>query len=395
MKRKEKLFITFVDYTKAYDKIPRQDLLNVLKSLGCGHKMLAAIAAMYSATKSVLSSTTINSNIGLMQGCFTSNVLFTIYLNELPKLYRSECTNDGFLEWLHTILLMDDAAIFATNRDRFIEKFLIMIQFCRKYCMEINYSKTMFMVVNGTTEDKADLHIHGNTVKHCIRYIYLGAIILEDTVFSRFIEAQLQEKNKNLVKFYSFLCKNPDLPFRIKCVVLEACLFAILYSCESWFSEKYLKLNSMYMAALKGLLGVRESCPNYVCLIESGYSGLKARIKEKQFKFFHKLTVARSQMSDDPFMHMLAVARKNGASSAKYIDGILEQRTESFISKDAEMMRSKILGETGSKFQMYCRINRNLENHEIYCNKYVTEDHRITFTRLKTSCHRLRIETGR
>ena len=100
-------------------------------------------------------------------------------------------------------------------------------------------------------------------------------------------------------------------------------------------------------------------------------------------------------MSDDPFMHMLAVARKNGASSAKYIDGILDQRTESFISKDAEMMRNKILGETGSKFQMYCRINPELEKHEIYCDKYVAEHHRIAFTRFRTSCHRLRIETGR
>ena len=73
--RKEKLFIIFVDFSKAYDKIPRRKLLKVLKHIGCGHKMLQAIASTYGVTRSVLDSIIIEALIGLKQGSPTSGLL--------------------------------------------------------------------------------------------------------------------------------------------------------------------------------------------------------------------------------------------------------------------------------------------------------------------------------
>ena len=78
--RKEKLFIVYIDYTKAYDKIPRGKLLRILKQIGCGHKMLRALAKTYSLTESALGSIIINAIIGLKQGSPTSGILFIIYL---------------------------------------------------------------------------------------------------------------------------------------------------------------------------------------------------------------------------------------------------------------------------------------------------------------------------
>ena len=46
-RRKLKLFVTFIDFSKAYDLVPRDKLFNILERLGCGMKMLAALVAMY------------------------------------------------------------------------------------------------------------------------------------------------------------------------------------------------------------------------------------------------------------------------------------------------------------------------------------------------------------
>ena len=95
-----------------------------------------------------------------------SCLLFIIYLNELVRLYRNQCPVDGFLDWLHCILFMDDTAIMATSKEKCIEKIKIMIDFCNRYGMKINFSKTMFMVINGTKQDRTCIEIEGNKIVH-------------------------------------------------------------------------------------------------------------------------------------------------------------------------------------------------------------------------------------
>ena len=76
--KKVKLYLLYVDFKKAYDKIPRHKLLECLKNRGCGATMLSAIGALYSNTKLMLNKTTIETKIGVRQGAPTSVLLFII-----------------------------------------------------------------------------------------------------------------------------------------------------------------------------------------------------------------------------------------------------------------------------------------------------------------------------
>ena len=53
-KKKTKLFMTFVDFSKAYDLVPRHMLFSVLKRLGCGAVMLSVLVAIYSSSHVVM-----------------------------------------------------------------------------------------------------------------------------------------------------------------------------------------------------------------------------------------------------------------------------------------------------------------------------------------------------
>ena len=48
-----------------------------------------------------------------------------------------------------------------------------------------------------------------------------------------------------------------------------------------------------------------------------------------------------------------------------------------------------------SKRITYCQLNPSMSVHRVYTEQGIGEHGRIAFTRLRTSAHRLRIETGR
>ena len=75
-RRKQKLFVCFIDFSMAYDRVPRARLFRMLCELGCGSRMLAALVAVYAATLTVIGNTVIESKIGVRQG---SNIMFIIY----------------------------------------------------------------------------------------------------------------------------------------------------------------------------------------------------------------------------------------------------------------------------------------------------------------------------
>ena len=78
-KSKQKLFLLFIDFEKAYDKVSRHKLLQELKLLGCDQVFLRCLYALYSDIKFVFKSVVINTSIGVKQGAATSVLLYMPY----------------------------------------------------------------------------------------------------------------------------------------------------------------------------------------------------------------------------------------------------------------------------------------------------------------------------
>ena len=88
-KKKFKLYILFIDYSKAYDRVPRHKLIEVLKSRGCGKVILRAIHAMYTSTKNILKTAVIDATIGVRQGSPSSCLLFIIYMDIMVRMQKT------------------------------------------------------------------------------------------------------------------------------------------------------------------------------------------------------------------------------------------------------------------------------------------------------------------
>ena len=87
------------------------------------------------------------------------------------------------------------------------------------------------MVINKSNGDKESIRSRGICVKS---YIYLGAPITDDGSYVTLINLHVREKMIHAIIFYTFLNRNPDVPFPIKKQIAEACVFnSILYSTET------------------------------------------------------------------------------------------------------------------------------------------------------------------
>ena len=400
-RKRKKLFIAFIDFSKAYDRVPRGKLFSLLLSLGCGSVMLCALMSMYSVTSCILGTVLITCTIGVRQGSPTSVFLFIIYVDVLIKMIKTRSPLDGFLAWLHVLMLMDDTVIFATSRKELTNKLEILREYCDEFGMQVNESKTQFMVINGTSRDREKIVVGNLTVTHCTSYVYLGVIVTENGSATTSLKAHASEKKKHLNRLNIFLSRNHDAPFFVKRKVFDAAFSsAILYGCESWIDVSLAPIESMYMSAVRRLLDVRRSTPKLTCLVEAGLPSLEALVKHRQSKFLRKMLKQRDGMSEtDPLMFTLAYMKNNCESISRYIHDVMQKEDYIVADRDELCRQLREIPPERTKLHLYSRLNPDLSVHPLYqvtdSQSCVEDNLRITFTRIRLCSHSLRSETGR
>ena len=104
----------------------------------------------------------------------------------------------------------------------------------------------------------------------------------------------------------------------------------------------------------------------------------------------------RSGMNDDPLIFALELTRNDNVKIQRYLDTVMN--TFSVYNENQSMIR-QIMDATGTRFMTYVKMNPELSMHTIYARSYtgiyIPEHYRVAFSRMRTSSHRLRIETGR
>ena len=103
----------------------------------------------------------------------------------------------------------------------------------------------------------------------------------------------------------------------------------------------------------------------------------------------------RKRMYDDPFMHILRLTESKNPKLSSYINALYN--CDDFIEKDKLARAERVRTSSRTKSSTYYALNPSLGVHPIYkgSDEVVDDYLRIAFTRLRTSSHRLKIETGR
>ena len=151
-----RFYVLFVDFSKAYDSVPRSKLWEILISKGLKGKLLETLQSMHS---NILASVRIGkTNItdffscptGLRQGCILSTLLFSLYVSKLEIILRESgvqgietLPNDVSI---FLLMYIDDLCIFSDNAIDLQRKIKILDEFCSEWGMNLNMSKTKIIV---------------------------------------------------------------------------------------------------------------------------------------------------------------------------------------------------------------------------------------------------------
>jgi len=178
--------LVFVDFSKAYDRVPHSAMLKKLEILGATGKILQLIKGMLQGTTTRIHtaeglSDPISVKRGLPQGHTISPMLFALYLNDLLVELQQNKTPGARpvdLQDIACLAYADDVVILADSAEEAQKQLDSVRRWAEDWGMQVNLSKgkTEHMII-GPPQESPLLSFGQDTVKQTDQYKYLGVTL--------------------------------------------------------------------------------------------------------------------------------------------------------------------------------------------------------------------------
>lgn len=221
----------FLDFSKAFDKVPHALLLHKLRNLNIDNNILNWIESFLTnrfqfvcanGTNSSLSSV----NSGVPQGSVLGPLLFLIYINDLPmhvsssiSLYADDCV-------IYKEIINDsDISVLQTDINN-------VTQWCSEWHMELNTSKCRSMRVSRHNNTCPSYNIINSPLLSVTSYKYLGVHLTNDLSWNLHVEYVTNSANRLL----GYLKRNLSLtPVSLKLLIYKTLVRTKLeYAASIW-----------------------------------------------------------------------------------------------------------------------------------------------------------------
>jgi exonuclease III len=242
VKKWKKLFLCFVDYQKAFDRVKHDKLAEVMEKAGIPDLEKRLIINLYWKQRAVIRwdseiSREIEVERGVRQGCVISPLLFNLYSEFMIReaMENMEGIKCGGVNI--TDLRYADDAILVSDKRRKLQKMIDKLNdTCKEYGMDINVKKTKVMVMNkmkGLSESLKDITLNNVPLEKVARFKYLGSWITEDSRCEEDIRTRVGMAKAAFWQNKELMRRNIRLKTKIK--ILNCYVFSVLnYGCESW-----------------------------------------------------------------------------------------------------------------------------------------------------------------
>ena len=184
-KEKGTLYLAFLDIEKAYDKVNRHTLIQVLTSLGFHSKLCNIIKSMYTNTRARYIFGDIETNWvklekGVRQGCVLSPLLFSLYTEELAARIRN--TGYGVRigdSRLGVLIYADDVVLIADEEATLQGMLNVVASFGNEFSLSFNSKKCGVLIVNKPEMGLENFRVGNVAINRVREYTYLGVVFNE------------------------------------------------------------------------------------------------------------------------------------------------------------------------------------------------------------------------
>ena len=163
-KRRGRMYVSFIDFSRAFDQIPHISLFVQLIKRGIHGCILQVLRSMYSKLKA---SVRTNSGltewfeciVGTRQGCMLSPFLFAMYVNEFDLLRLEGCRGIQIsaeqFPGVNVLMYADDMVLCSDTVGDLQKQLCVLEMYCRMWGMTVNLTKSRIVVFRkgGTLRD--------------------------------------------------------------------------------------------------------------------------------------------------------------------------------------------------------------------------------------------------
>ena len=418
----KKLFVCFIDFSKAFDLISRYILFYKLMKGGWKGRVIETFRDLYDKTefrvksKGKLSSH-IKNSLGVNQGGIASGLLFRKYMSDLSDYLKAEF---GILigeEILTHLLWADDLILISDSLNGLKKQLAGLDQFCRNNQMLINELKTKFMVFG--CRNKYELLFKGSKIDQVDKYKFLGVIFkatyrVDSDPFTLNYDYLRDKARKSLFAIKNKLQHIGHLPPKIMFYIYNIALKPILcYASDVWGVSKKgkSKMDAFFLQLLKYTLGVRQTTATIFVIGETGQILPSVHCDYNVISYYNRLnhmdndTIAKQVYNELRCLHNLGF--NNWFSKAS---NLLNHYNLNFChDQNIFKITAKLTVEDKFKRDWFNSIHDSTSNpiartYKDFKLTFGTEKYLIaindfkmrrSLTKLRTSTHDLLIETGR
>ena len=423
-----RFYCIFIDFKRAFDSIPHSKLWDSLQRKGINEncKFLKIFKSMYSQLKSCVKvknslSRFFECSIGTRQGCLSSPIIFSLFINDLISYLRAETdrgisiTND--IEDALAFMFADDVSCFSYTVIRLQRLINLIEKFCNSVGMKLNLSKTKIMVFrNGGILRHAEKWFYqGVEVEVVSIYKYLGIYFTSRLIWSKtkeILSKQAQKAASSIFRFQKqFGFFSPSDAFKLFDTMVKP---IATYGSEIWgytYSEDIEKVQTKFC---KQYIGLNQKTPDNFALGECGRLPLAVSYMTQTVKYWVKLT----QMTNDRYprqcyLMLRALTEADKITWATHVKKLLFEHgfgyawiadavgnTNAFLRiftqriKDISLQNWQQSIENSSKADYYKDFKTHLDV-ERYLFIDLSYACRKTLANFRCSGHNLKIEKGR
>ena len=268
----KRLFCAFIDFTKAFDYIVRDNLWYKLIKVGLRGKILNIIKSMYTSVKSRIKycnklGNEFYCNLGVRQGECLSPLLFSLFLNDLEEQFISSGLEGLDIDMCKMFLLLyaDDIIIFANSAVELQEGLDLLSDYCKRWKLKINVSKTKIMIFRKSGQLPRNMaFVYDNEPLEIVSTMrYLGIVFTPGGSFSEAQNTLAGQAQKAIFKMNKYLHKFTFLTPKHKLELFDKLITPILnYGCQVWGFIQANAIERVHIQFCKRLLGVKKMTQN-------------------------------------------------------------------------------------------------------------------------------------
>ena len=302
--KRGKLYVVFIDYKKAFDRVNRDILWHILKEQGVSTKMIKIIKAIYSTVKATVRfgnkfSEMIDCPLGVKQGCLLSPLLFSILINKVAQKV-AERGRSGYQfipggKEIFSLLFADDIVLISQTPSGLQNQINNLKIASEELGLEINIQKTKSVVFRkgGYLGRAEKWYYGGEQIETVNSYKYLGYTFTTKLSTEIALSEFAGRAKGKIISIFKALYKIGRIDISIFFHLFDAQVKPMaLYAAEVWGNSENEAMNvieKVHMFAARKLLGVSIKTPKQFIYGELNRYPLMIDSKIKTLKYWLKI----------------------------------------------------------------------------------------------------------